>query len=80
MINHFEASRRLLNRSEFDGLKISERVECFFVDSDMVPLMIHENILTSASKRPFDSSKFHKFVQGIKGFVIGDMLDRTIRK
>lgn len=27
-----------------------------------------------------DSKDFHSLVQGVKGMVIGDMLDRTIRK
>jgi replication factor C subunit 1 len=46
----------------------------------MVPLMVHENILTSASKKPYDLQRLHNLVQGLKGFVVGDMLDRTIRK
>jgi hypothetical protein len=42
--------------------------------------MVHENILNSAPKKPFDKERLHKLVQGLKGFVVGDMLDRTIRK
>jgi replication factor C subunit 1 len=41
MINHFDAARKLLNRSEFSAMKISQRTDCFFVDSDLVPLMVH---------------------------------------
>ncbi len=41
MINHLDASRKLLNRAEFNRMRIQERNDCFFVDSDMVPLMVH---------------------------------------
>lgn len=47
MINHFDAVRRLLNRSEFSSMRISERTDCFFVDSDLVPIMVQENLLAS---------------------------------
>jgi hypothetical protein len=40
MINHFDAARKLLNRTEFKSMTISQRTECFFVDSDIVPLMV----------------------------------------
>jgi len=40
MINHIDAVRRLLNRSEFNKMSIEERTDCFFVDSDSVPLYV----------------------------------------
>jgi hypothetical protein len=80
MINHFDAVKRLLNRSEFNRMRIGERTDCFFVDSDMVPLMIQENLLSSARKTSLSQNEFHSLVQGVKGMVIGDLLDRTIRK
>ena len=61
-------------------MKIPERTECFFVDSDIVPLMIHENLLTSNKKGKMNLQQFHSLVQGLEGFVVGDMLDRSIRK
>ena len=80
MISHFEASRKLLNRSEFRGMKISERNDCFFVDSDLVPLMVEENLLASSCKNKMTPAEFRSFTKGIEGLVIGDMLDRNIRK
>lgn len=62
MINHFDAARKLLNRTEFSGMKIQQRTECFFVDSDIVPLMVHENLLTSASKMTLAPKDFHRLV------------------
>lgn len=80
MINHFDATRRLLNRSEFGGLSISQRTDLFFIDSDLVPIMVHENLLASSRKPKMNTIQFHSFVKGLEGVVIGDMLDRMIRR
>lgn len=40
MLNFFEASKKLMSRTMFSGMNISQRVDMTFVDSDMVPLMI----------------------------------------
>lgn len=39
-MNHFEATKRLLSRTMFKDMTISQRVDLAFVDSDMVPLMV----------------------------------------
>lgn len=54
MMNHFEASKKLLNRSLFRGMTISQRVELTFVDSSMVPLMVQENYLAACQKKPMN--------------------------
>ena len=46
----------------------------------MVPLMVHENLLSSARKSRVDRSYFHNVVEGLKGLTIADQLDRSIRK
>lgn len=61
-------------------MRIADRTDCFFVDSDMVPLMVQENILLSARRASLNQNEFHSLVQGVKGMVIGDLLDKTIRK
>jgi len=45
----------------------------------MVPIMVHENMLSS-TKKTFSDKDFHKVVEAMKGIAFGDMLDRTIRK
>jgi replication factor C subunit 1 len=79
MISHFNAARILLNRTEFRGLRITERTDLFFVDSDLVPLIVHENLLASR-KGPLNLKQLRSLAQGLKGMVLGDMLDRNIRK
>lgn len=62
-MNHFEASKKLLNRSMFNTLNIRERVNIAFVDSDFVPLMCHENYLSSAKKKGNKLEDFQKIVK-----------------
>lgn len=81
MSNHFDAIRKLMNRSEFTKMSIRDRLDCFFIDSDKVPIMVHENYMNSVKKcGNLKRNDFHRLVQATEGFVIGDQLDRTIRK
>lgn len=65
----------------FKGLKIRERINISFIDSDFVPLMCQENYLSSASKKPIKTaSEFHQIVKATEGFVEGDLLNKRIRK
>jgi hypothetical protein len=80
MINHFEATRRLMNRPEFSSMRIAQRNDLFFVDSDIVPIMFHENLLASARKTPLTAGDFHRLVEGMTAMAVGDTLNRTIRK
>ena len=41
MLTHFDATRKLLNRLSLNGMTIWDKMECFFIDSDMVPIMVH---------------------------------------
>ena len=47
MIGHFDAASRLLNKNEMKGLRYREKVDLFFIDFDMIPLIIHENYLSA---------------------------------
>lgn len=47
MIGHFDAASKLLNKNEMKGLKYREKVDLFFIDFDMIPLIIHENYLSA---------------------------------
>jgi hypothetical protein len=80
MLTHFDATRKLLNRGELDQMKIRDRLDCYFIDSDMVPLMVHENYIASMKKDKLSKADFHKLVKATEGFVIGDILDKNIRK
>ena len=34
-----------------NNMSLREKLDCFFVDSDLMPLMVHENLWASASKK-----------------------------
>ena len=39
MMNHFEACKKLMNKFTSNKMKVQEKVDLGFVDSDFVPLM-----------------------------------------
>ena len=84
LMNHFEASKILLNKMMFRGLKIRERINIAFVDSDFVPLMCQENYLSSVSKKKekekYSADEFRNIVKATEGFVTGDLINKKIRK
>ncbi len=47
MVNPFEAATRLLNRRESQKLSIRQRLNLFFIDFELMPLLIQENYLTA---------------------------------
>lgn len=77
MTNPFDSARKLLNRN---GMTIRERLDCFFVDSNLMPLMIQENYLSSVQKGKLKRSDFHKIVLANKSFTLADVIDKNIRK
>lgn len=48
LLTNFEATKKLLNRPQ--SMPLRERMDCFFIDSDFVPIMVYENYLTSMKK------------------------------
>ena len=80
MLTHFEATRKLLNRISLNNMTIWDKMECFFIDSDMVPIMVHQNYLGSMKKDKLNKKEFHNLVRATEGFVLGDQIDTKIRK
>ena len=79
MMNHFEASKKLMNRPIFQKMKIQERIDLGFVDSDFVPLMCQENYLSSC-KRNLNYQDFRNLVKATDSLVSGDIITKKIRK
>lgn len=55
-------------------------MECYYIDSDLVPIMIHENYLNSMKKGKLTKGGFHNLVKANEGFVLSDLIDTRIRK
>lgn len=45
MIGHFDAAAKLLSRKDMKGMRHRDKVDLFFIDFDIIPLIIHENYL-----------------------------------
>jgi replication factor C subunit 1 len=45
MISNFDAGTRLMRRGEFEKMTLRERMNMFFVDYSLIPLLFHENYL-----------------------------------
>ncbi len=50
MLTHFDATRKLLNRVSLNNMTLRDKLDCFFIDSDFVPIMVYENYLSSMKK------------------------------
>lgn len=79
-LTNFEATRKLLTRFHGSGMPLRERMDCFFIDSDFVPIMVHENYLSSVKKGKMNRKEFHKLVKANDAFVLADQIDTRIRK
>jgi replication factor C subunit 1 len=79
-LTNFEATRKLLTRFHGSGMPLRERMDCFFIDSDFVPIMVHENYLSSVKKGKMNRKDFHKLVKANDAFVLADQIDTRIRK
>jgi replication factor C subunit 1 len=55
-------------------------MDCFFIDSDFVPIMVHENYLTSMKKGKLTPQDFKKLVKANDAFVLADLIDTRVRK
>lgn len=47
MIGNFDAGAKLLNQREMKGRRHREKMDMFFIDFDLIPLLIQENYLSA---------------------------------
>jgi hypothetical protein len=61
-------------------MTVRQKLDCYFIDSSFVPLMIHENYLGSMKKAKLSRKEFGNLVKANDGFVLGDLIETRIRK
>ena len=61
-------------------MTISQRILLCYVDSDMVPLMVHQNYLDACPKKKLTAREFKKLAFATDGFALGDKLEKTIMR
>lgn len=77
MINNFEAASKLLSSSSSLNLDLQKRQDLFFIDYDLIPLIIHENYLSGFQNTPLSLSNMS---QAADSLAFGDILGTKIRK
>jgi len=53
MLSNFEAATKLLNRFEFSKMSIRKKIDLFFIDYDLIPLLVAENYLNAMKKEVY---------------------------
>ena len=59
MVGLFDACSKLLTSFVANRMSSQKRLEHFFADYNLMPLMIQENYLNSISKKPMDEELLH---------------------
>ena len=70
--NPFEATRKLLDAAD-GGAPLNRRMENYFIDSSLVPLLVHENYLTVSGP------SLDQFVSAAESISDGDLVDSVMR-
>lgn len=77
MINHFDGVTRLLTRASFAKMGFRDKLNMFFLDYDLVPLLVQENYLSCfKDSKPQTLEKMFKSADHIS---FSDILDKRIR-
>jgi replication factor C subunit 1 len=50
LLSNFDAATKLLNRFEFAKMSIRKKIDLFFIDYDLIPLLVAENYLNAMKK------------------------------
>ncbi len=50
LLSNFDAATKLLNRFEFSKMSIRKKIDLFFIDYDLIPLLVAENYLNAMKK------------------------------
>jgi len=77
MINHFDGVNKLLTRAQFSKMNFREKLNMFFLDYDLVPLLVQENYLTCFKEKTQET--LHKIYKSADHISFSDILDKRIR-
>lgn len=77
MLNHFDAVTKLLTRVSYAKFNFREKLNMFFLDYDLVPLLMHENYLSGFKDK--NQSTLLKIAKSSDHISFGDIIDKRIR-
>jgi len=78
MLNPFEAATKLLNKRDADKLKFDSKMNLFFIDYIMMPMLIHENYLSTQSQTR-SLEDVQKMNQSADYISFGDCINSVLR-
>ncbi|OMJ92849.1 hypothetical protein SteCoe_4298 [Stentor coeruleus] len=76
MIGHFDAAAKLLSRRETKGMRHRDKVDLFFIDFDIIPLIIHENYLMAMSN---EACQLKRISLAADSIAYGDVINTFMR-
>jgi replication factor C subunit 1 len=78
MINNFDAASMILKREEMAKRRFREKMNLFFIDMDLIPLLIHENYLTAMGCNT-ESKNLERMTEASESIAFGDVISKHIR-
>lgn len=79
MLNPFDACRNLLTSSIVQKMGTRERFDNFFIDHNLMHLMIQENYLNSIMRKPVDDALLQNCALSAGSIAQGDIVSERIR-
>ena len=82
MINNFEAGTRLLNFDVQQRLypKFPQKVNLYFIDYDMVPLLVQDQYLNAMYEQKTDLDTIERMAEASEFISLGDTLNIRVRQ
>merc|ERR1712012_955319 len=78
MLGPFDAAKKLLNSSESARLSFRSRLDMFFVDFNLVGLLVQENYLRTCEKRSADPALLQRCAYSADLISVGDIMNTRI--
>ncbi|EAR83422.1 BRCT domain protein (macronuclear) [Tetrahymena thermophila SB210] len=90
MLDAFQASTQLMQSFKFQKMTLRERIELFFIDYDLIPLLVHQNYLDTIKPREdasknkkndnFNVKELQNLVDATSSIAQSDLLSKSIRQ
>ncbi|KAL4431684.1 hypothetical protein ABPG74_017313 [Tetrahymena malaccensis] len=90
MLDAFQASTQLMQSYKFQKMTLRERIELFFIDYDLIPLLVHQNYLDTIKPREdksknkkndnFSLEELQNLVDATSSIANSDLLSKSIRQ
>ncbi|KAL4508550.1 hypothetical protein ABPG72_003854 [Tetrahymena utriculariae] len=90
MLDAFQASTQLMQSFKFQKMSLRERLELFFIDYDLIPLLVHQNYLDTIKPREdksknqkndnFSVEELQNLVNATSSIAESDLLSKSIRQ